>query len=193
MKMRPFSYLAAGMILAAAAAAPAQAQVALSVGTPGFYGAIDLGDAPAPALVYQQPTIIQPAAVGVEPMYLYVPPAQYANWGSYCAMYGACDRPVYFVSRDWYSRVYVPHYRSHRAYYMGRRAEFDRVRGGHGFPERRGAIRPGGPGRIENRGMNNHAPALEHRNAVMTPRSAPHVNAPHVSAPQHHGGGEHHK
>jgi hypothetical protein len=26
-------------------------------------------------------------------------------------MYSACGMPVYFVTDDWYDRVYVPHYR----------------------------------------------------------------------------------
>lgn len=127
MKVKSFFYVSVGVILAAAAAASsAQTSVSVSVGAPGFYGAIDIGDAPPPQLVYQQPVAIQPVAVGVAPVYLYVPPAQYASWGSYCGMYNACNRPVYFVNRNWYQNVYVPHYRSHRSYYNSRRADFER-------------------------------------------------------------------
>lgn len=149
MKVKTFSYLAAGVILAAvAAASSAQTSVSISVGAPGFYGAIDIGDAPPPALVYQQPVAIQPVAVGVAPLYLYVPPDQYASWGSYCGYYNACNRPVYFVQRGWYQNTYVPHYRSHRSYYDRRRVDFDR-RNDIRRP-RQADIRRGGPQRHDN-------------------------------------------
>ena len=138
MRVKTVSCLAAGVLLAAAAGT-SQAQVAISIGTPGFYGAIDIGDAPPPALVYQQPVAIQPLAPGVAPLYLYVPPEQYANWGAYCDYYDACDRPVYFVDGGWYQRVYVPHYRSHRHFYVRRQAEFAR----HAYRPS-GRVHPGG-------------------------------------------------
>jgi hypothetical protein len=47
----------------------------------------------------------------VAPMYLRVPPMHRAHWSRYCGMYSACGAPVYFVTDDWYQRVYVPHYR----------------------------------------------------------------------------------
>jgi hypothetical protein len=127
MKAKTISCLIASAMLAAVAAtSQAQAQVSLAVGVPGFYGAIDIGDAPPPTLVYQQPVVIGPVPMGVAPLYLYVPPEQYSNWGAYCGYYSACDRPVYFIDRGWYQRVYVPHYRRHRVLYEQRRAEFTR-------------------------------------------------------------------
>jgi hypothetical protein len=95
-----------------AASLPALAQnVSISVGQPGFYGHIDIGDAPRPALVYSNPVIIAQPRYQVAPMYLRVPPYHRAHWANYCNMYSACGAPVYFVTDDWYQRVYVPHYR----------------------------------------------------------------------------------
>jgi len=175
--MRAISYLTAGLILAAVAAAgPAQAQVSLSVGTPGFFGAIDIGGAPPPDLVYQQPMAIQPVPMGAAPLYLYVPPYQYASWGSYCGMYNACGRPVYFVNQSWYDRVYVPHYRSHRGYYDQRRGDFERrndIRRPTVRDQRRMAAPPQ---RVE-----NHRPAAAVR---QEPRRAP-PQAAHPGGNQH--------
>jgi len=184
--MRAISYLTAGLILAAvAAASPAQAQVSLSVGTPGFYGAIDIGGAPPPDLVYQQPMAIQPAAVGVAPLYLYVPPYQYASWGSYCGMYNACGRPVYFVNQSWYDRVYVPHYRSHRSYYDQRRGAFER-RNDIRRPPIRDERRMAAPPRVDNRHVAAPPPRVENRPAARPePRRAP-PQAAHPSGGNQH-------
>lgn len=106
-----------GVILwTGAMAIPAEAGVAVSVGQPGFYGQIVIGDAyPAPQVVYPQPVIIQPPPVAVvqPPMYLHVPPGHMKHWARYCGGYGACGRQVYFVQDNWYQNVYVPHYREH--------------------------------------------------------------------------------
>jgi hypothetical protein len=101
----------------AALALPAMAAdvgVSVSIGQPGFYGRIDIGNAPPPVLVYPQPVVIQPVAVvqPVQPIYLHVPPGHAKDWGKHCAKYNACSRPVYFVKDDWYNTVYVPHYQS---------------------------------------------------------------------------------
>lgn len=117
--MKAIAYLAAGLSLAAVATA-SSAQVSVSIGEPGFYGSINIGNAPPPPLVYPNPVIIQPVPAPLPPMYLYVPPEHRMHWREYCARYGACGRPVYFVDRDWYHRVYVPHYRSHRWEYERR-------------------------------------------------------------------------
>jgi hypothetical protein len=89
----------------------ARAQVSVSVGVPGVYGQIDLGDVPAPQTIYAQPVVIDrgPAYVS-EPEYLHVPVGQERNWKRYCGQYNACGRPVYFVKDDWYRNVYVPHH-----------------------------------------------------------------------------------
>lgn len=100
----------------AALAAPvlaANVGVSVSVGQPGFYGRINLGDAPHPQLMYAQPVVIEPVPAGVipEPLYVYVPAYQAKNWREYCRRYGACSQPVYFVQQTWYENVYVPRYR----------------------------------------------------------------------------------
>ncbi len=100
----------------AAAASPALATdvgVSVSIGQPGFYGRIDLGNYPQPQLIYTEPVIIQAVPVGVvrRPIYLHVPPGHARNWRKHCRAYGACGRPVYFVQDHWYNDVYVPHYR----------------------------------------------------------------------------------
>ena len=101
----------------AAVALPAMAAdvgVSVSIGQPGFYGQINIGNAPPPVLVYPQPVVIQPVAVvqPVQPVYLHVPPGHAKKWGKHCAKYNACSLPVYFVTDDWYNNVYVPHYQS---------------------------------------------------------------------------------
>lgn len=100
----------------AAAASPALAAdvgVSVSIGQPGFYGRIDLGNYPQPQLVYAEPLIVQAVPVGVvrQPIYLHVPPGHARNWRKHCRSYGACGRPVYFVQERWYNNVYVPQYR----------------------------------------------------------------------------------
>ena len=85
----------------------------MSVGQPGFYGRIDIGNAPPPVLIYPQPVIIQRVQVAQpQPIYLRVPPGHAKKWSKHCQKYDACGRPVYFVKDDWYNNVYVPHYQS---------------------------------------------------------------------------------
>lgn len=111
-------FLFAATLAAAAAAAPALAAdvgVSISVGEPGFYGQINIGNVPPPLLIYPQPIIIQPAGVAGRPIYLHVPPGHAKNWRKHCRKYNACGRPVYFVQDRWYNEVYVPRYRdAHR-------------------------------------------------------------------------------
>jgi hypothetical protein len=100
------------------AASPAQAAdvgVSVSVGQPGFYGRIDIGNAPQPQLIYAKPVVIHPAPAGVvyQPIYVHVPPGHEKHWSKHCAKYNACGRPVYFVRDKWYNNVYVPHYQAH--------------------------------------------------------------------------------
>ena len=103
-----------------ASAAPAFATdvgvgVSVTVGEPGFYGRIDVGNYPQPVLVYPQPVVIQPVPVGVvyQPIYLHVPPGHAKHWSKHCGRYNACGRPVYFVQDRWYNEVYVPRYREY--------------------------------------------------------------------------------
>ena len=72
------------LILAAvllSAGTAAVAQVSVTIGQPGFYGRIDIGDYPAPQLIYAQPVIVQrPQYYSAAPIYLRVPPG-HANTG----------------------------------------------------------------------------------------------------------------
>lgn len=87
--------------------------VTVTIGQPGFYGRIDVGNYPPPVIVYPQPIVIAPAPVAVvaQPIYLRVPPGHAKHWAKHCAQYNACGRPVYFVQESWYQNVYVPAYR----------------------------------------------------------------------------------
>jgi hypothetical protein len=109
--MRTLTSLFAAVLVSA----PAFAQVGVSVtyGEPGFYGRIDLYDAPRPRLIYPEPVIIVHSQVVGPPIYLHVPPAHAHNWAHHCAAYGACGHRVYFVQDVWYRDVYVPHYHKH--------------------------------------------------------------------------------
>jgi len=103
-------------LLFSACAAPALAGdvgVSISIGQPGFYGQIDIGNVPRPQVVYAQPVVIQrvPEYASAPPIYLHVPPGHEKHWRKHCAQYNACGRPVYFVRDDWYNNEYVPRYR----------------------------------------------------------------------------------
>lgn len=98
-------------------ASMAQVGVSISIGEPGFYGQIDLGDYPPPSLIYSRPVVIARGPVYDDmPIYLRVPYAHYRDWRHYCGRYDACGRPVYFVRDSWYKGVYVPRYREHHGY-----------------------------------------------------------------------------
>jgi hypothetical protein len=112
MKAFLFSALAIGAI--STVSVPANATdvgVSVSIGQPGFYGQIDIGRYPPPALVYRQPVLIEPVPYGRPPIYLRVPPGYAKHWDRHCREYNACGAPVYFVRDDWYTREYVPRYR----------------------------------------------------------------------------------
>jgi len=107
-------------VLLGACAAPtfaADVGVSISVGQPGFYGQIDIGNIPRPPVVYAQPVVIAPAPeyVSAAPVYLHVPPGHEKHWSKHCAEYHACGRPVYFVRDDWYNNEYVPRYHGNGA------------------------------------------------------------------------------
>lgn len=113
---------AAALAAATVPAIAADVGVSVSVGQPGFYGRIDIGQFPHPALIYPEPVIIQPAPIGVirRPIYLHVPPGHAKDWRKHCHRYNACGQPVYFVQGSWYNEVYAPRYRetygpAHRA------------------------------------------------------------------------------
>jgi hypothetical protein len=109
MKRYIFSLLLAAATLPAFAADVA---VSVNVGQPGFYGRIDIGNAPPPQVIYAQPIIVREVRVAQppQPIYLRVPPGHVKKWNKHCHKYNACDHLVYFVKDDWYNNVYVPHY-----------------------------------------------------------------------------------
>ncbi len=111
-------FLLAALMTTATAGALAQVGVSVSVGQPGFYGHLDIGGYPPPALLYPQPLVIGPAPVGLAPapIYLRVPPGHARHWARHCHRYNACGRPVYFVRDNWYNTVYVPRYRAQHEY-----------------------------------------------------------------------------
>jgi len=91
----------------------AKAGVSISVGEPGFYGRIDIGNYPPPRLIYSEPIIVRRVTTWYPPIYLRVPPGHVKHWYKHCNEYNACGRPVYFIDDDWYRDVYVPRYREH--------------------------------------------------------------------------------
>ena len=114
--------LAAAITVFTAPALAADVGVSVSIGQPGVYGRLDIGNFPQPQLVFPQPVVIHPVPVGVvyEPLYLHVPPGHAKQWRKYCGKYDACGRPVYFVQDGWYHDVYSPHYKKHHAHKRGK-------------------------------------------------------------------------
>lgn len=126
------------LLFASGSALAADVGVSISVGQPGFYGRIDIGDYPypQPRVIYNRPIIVHRQVDVYEPLYLRVPPGHAKNWRRYCGRYDACGYPVYFVQDSWYHNDYVPYYRerhgdNYRHYDEGGhdRGEHDR---GHG-------------------------------------------------------------
>ncbi len=107
--MKRLLIAAALTIVAASPALATDVGVSISIGQPGFYGRIDIGDYPQPRLIYREPRVIQRVAVR-EPIYLHVPPGHAKNWRKHCRQYDACGERVYFVQDTWYNQVYVPRY-----------------------------------------------------------------------------------
>lgn len=113
-------FLSALALTATAMTFPAIANaigLSVQVGEPGFFGRIDIGGAPPPEVIYQQPVVVHapPVELEREPIYLHVPPEHAQHWAKYCRQYNACGERVYFVKDDWYRNEYVPHYREHYA------------------------------------------------------------------------------
>ena len=91
--------------------------MSVSVGQPGFYGRLDIGNLPQPHLFFPSPVIIQQSRQVREPIYLHVPPGHAKNWRKHCYKYNACGQPVYFVQDDWYANQYVPYYREQHGHH----------------------------------------------------------------------------
>lgn len=105
--------LLAMIVTAATLSAPALAAdvgVSISIGQPGFYGQIDIGNYPPPLLIYRQPIMVERVPMNHPPIYLRVPPGHAKHWSRYCREYNACGERVLFVQDNWYNRVYVPRY-----------------------------------------------------------------------------------
>jgi hypothetical protein len=106
-------FLLAAAVAATTLATPAIAAdvgVSISIGQPGFYGRLDIGDFPSPQVIYAQPMMIERVPMDRPPVYLRVPPGHAKHWGKHCREYNACGERVYFVQDNWYNREYVPRY-----------------------------------------------------------------------------------
>jgi len=78
------------IILVAAPTQAADVGVSVSIGQPGFYGRINIGDFYEPAVIYPQPILVRPVYVVPQPIYHHVPPGHVKHWR--------------------YRDVYVPHH-----------------------------------------------------------------------------------
>jgi hypothetical protein len=86
--------------------------VSVTVGQPGFYGHIDIGNMPHPEVINPEPVLVHSTRTPGKPIYLRVPPGHAKHWDKHCAEYDACNRRVHFVKEDWYNEVYAPRYQS---------------------------------------------------------------------------------
>lgn len=102
---------AAALAAATIPAFAADVGVSISIGDPGFYGRLDIGDYPQPQVIHRRPMIVERIVVDRPPIYLRVPPGHAKNWRRHCHRYDACGERVYFVRDNWYNREYVPRYR----------------------------------------------------------------------------------
>ena len=118
------------LALAAQPASAGDVAVSISLGEPGFFGQIELGNYPRPPVIYAQPVVIEraPEFRAVEPIYLRVPPGYEKHWRKHCQEYDACGRPVYFVRDDWYRDEYVPRYHRDHGLHHDHEREHDRGR-----------------------------------------------------------------
>jgi hypothetical protein len=100
--------LGAALAVLAGSALAADVGVSVSIGQPGFYGRIDIGNAPQPQLIFAQPMIVQqsPVVMVRQPIYLRVRPGHEKHWDKNCHRYNACGQPVYFVQDNWYRNEY---------------------------------------------------------------------------------------
>lgn len=130
-------------ITAATVASPvfaADVGVSVSIGQPGFYGRLDIGDYPPPQVIYRRPIVIERVPMDRPPIYLRVPPGHAKHWSKNCRKYDACGERVFFVQNNWYNREYVPRYkeqhREHRDRGDGRDEHRNDRRGDQGNDHR---------------------------------------------------------
>jgi hypothetical protein len=114
--------------------------VSVSIGQPGFYGQLDIGNFPQPQVIYRQPIIVERGVpANRPPVYLRVPPGHAKNWSKHCREYNACGERVYFVQDKWYSHEYVPRYQEqHRDRQGGGRDEHGNGQGGKNKSDHKG-------------------------------------------------------
>ncbi len=127
-------FLIAAALAVAAITTPALAAdvgVSVSIGQPGFYGRIDIGDYPYPypRVIYRQPRVVERVYIEREPIYMRVPPGHAKNWRKHCHRYDACGERVYFVQDSWYHHEYVPYYQEYHRDRRDERWEDRRERG----------------------------------------------------------------
>ena len=106
-------FLIAAAVVAATVTTPllaADVGLSVSIGQPGFYGQIDIGNFPQPQVIFPQPVMIDRAPMNRPPIYLRVPPGHAKHWSKHCREYNACGERVFFVQDNWYNREYVPRY-----------------------------------------------------------------------------------
>jgi len=123
----------AAMIAAATPILAADINASLTIGQPGFYGRLDIGGYPQPAVIYRQPVVIERVPIHRPPVYMHVPPGHAKHWAKHCHQYNACGERVLFVQDSWYDRQYVPRYQ-----------ERQRDRHGHGHDEHKAEHRGDG-------------------------------------------------
>jgi hypothetical protein len=123
-------FLIAAAVVSASLMSPANAAdvgVSISIGQPGFFGRIDIGDYPypQPRLIYRQPRVIERVYIDREPIYLHVPPSHSKNWSKHCRNYNACGDRVYFVQDNWYNNDYAPRYQERQRSHDDYRGRYD--------------------------------------------------------------------
>lgn len=132
--MKQFAVLALALSAAVPGFARPDVGISISINQPGVYGRVELGNYPAPPVVYAQPIVIAPASVAVyqQPIYLYVPDVYQQNWGRYCGRYRACGQPVYFVQEQWVRERYWREHEGQRSERRSRHHDDDDGDRGHG-------------------------------------------------------------
>ncbi len=101
---------AAALVVTSTSALAADVGISVSVGQPGFYGRLDIGDFPQPQVIHRRPIAVQAVPTDRPPIYLRVPPDHAKHWKKNCHKYDACGERVYFVRDNWYQREYAPRY-----------------------------------------------------------------------------------
>lgn len=159
-------FLIAAIVTVAAITTPvlaADVAVSVTVGQPGFYGRIDIGDYPYPhpRVIYRQPRVVERVYIEREPIYLRVPPGHAKNWRKHCHKYDACGEQVYFVQDSWYEHEYVPYYRKYHQEHRDGRWEDRREREDN--PHERGDYRRDDRGNGQDHSNNRHGKSKGHR------------------------------